>query len=157
MHSGKEEQELLSTIADTVAVAIENARLYEAEKRRTARLTQIVKLGTIWLHCARENEVLDTLVKQVAEIMDSATCTVMLIDAENNEAVLTAQTGLPAASDNLRISLTFPAIRNLLKTGEPLILSDIDQQEPSIREIMIRPDIKAFFAYPMVRRGMSSV
>ena len=65
---GEREQELLSTIADTVAIAIENARLYEAEKRRTSRLTQIVKLGTELASFATRSEVLDTLVKGVAEI-----------------------------------------------------------------------------------------
>jgi PAS domain S-box-containing protein len=150
---GEREQEFLSTIADTVAIAIENARLYEAEKQRTARLTQIVKLGIDLASSRQESEVLDTLVNRVADVMDSATCTVMLIDAQNNEAVLTAQTGLPSSADNLRIPLTLPAIRKLVKTGEPLILSDIDKQEPSIRQLLIRPDINAFFAYPMVRGG----
>ncbi len=150
---GEKEQEFLSTIADTVAVAIENARLYEAEKHRTTRLTQIVKLGIELASLRQESEVLDTLVNQVADVMESATCTVMLIDTQNNEAILTAQTGLPSSADHTRIPLTLPIIRNLLKTGEPLLLTDIDQQEPSIREILIRPDIKAFFAYPMVRGG----
>jgi PAS domain S-box-containing protein len=148
---GERELELLTTIADTVAVAIENSRLYEAEKRRAARLTQILQLGTELASLRRESEVLDTLVKRATEIMDSAASTVMLIDAENNETVLTAQTGLPAGSGKLEVLLTLPAIQKLIETGEPLILSDIDRQEPSIRQIIVSPDIKAFFAYPMVR------
>ncbi len=150
---GERERELLSTIADTVAIAIENARLYEAEKQRTARLTQIVKLGIDLASLRHEDEVLETLVKHVAEYMDSATCTVMLIDAEKNEAVIRAGTGLPTRSMNTRVKLTLPAIRKLIDAGEPLILSDIDRQEPSIRQILVRPDIKAFFAYPMLREG----
>ena len=150
---GERERELLSTIADTVAIALENARLYEEEKQRTTRLTQIVKLGIDLASLRQEAEVLDTLVKRVAEIMESATCTVMLIDAENNEAILTAQTGLPPGSSMVRIPLALPVVRRLLETGEPLILADIDRQEPSIRQILIRPDLKAFFAYPMVRGG----
>jgi PAS domain S-box-containing protein len=149
---GEREQELLSTVADTVAIAIENARLYEAEKRRASQLTQIVKLGTDLATLRREAEVLDTLVRRVAEIMESATCTVMLIDYENNEAVLNAQTGLPMDSNKLRVPLTLPAIRKLIVDGEPLILANIDNQEPAIRQILVRSDIKAFFAYPMVRR-----
>jgi PAS domain S-box-containing protein len=148
---GERELELLTTIADTVAVAIENSRLYEAEKRRAARLTQILQLGTELTSLRRESEVLDTLVKRVAEIMDSATSIVMLIDAENNEAVLTAQTGLPVSTGKLRVLLSLPEIRKLIETGEPLILSDIDRQAPSIRQILVHPDIKAFFAYPMMR------
>jgi PAS domain S-box-containing protein len=150
---GERERELLSTIADTVAIAIENARLYEAEKQRTTRLTRIVELGIELASLRQEGEVLDTLVNQMADVMDSPTCTVMLIDGEKNEAVLRAGTGLSVESENLRVPLTLPAIRNLIETAEPLILSDIDRQEPSIRHLLVRPDLKAFFAYPMVRDG----
>jgi PAS domain S-box-containing protein len=150
---GERERELLATIADTVAVAIENARLYEAEKQRTYRLTQIVKLGIDLASLRQESEVLETLVKRVAEVMNSATCTVMLIDIEKNEAIIAAATGLPADSARTRIKLSLPAIRKLVETGEPLIIADIDRQEPTIRQLLIRRDLKAFFAYPMVRGG----
>ncbi len=150
---GERERELLATIADNVAVAIENARLYEAEKMRTARLTQIVKIGIELASLRQEGEVLETLVRRVTEVMDSATCTVLLINHEKNEAVLTAGTGVPAGMIHTRIKLTLPVIRRLIDRGESLILSDIDQQEPSIRKILLRPDINAFFAYPMVRDG----
>jgi PAS domain S-box-containing protein len=150
---GERELELLTTIADTVAVAIENARLYEAEKHRAARLTQIMQLGTELASLRKEDEVLDMLVKRASEIMNSTTCTVLLIDQEHGQAVLSAQTGLPASTGKLRIDLTSPVLKQLVVHGEALILTDIDKQEPSIREILVRPDIKAFFAYPMMRSG----
>jgi PAS domain S-box-containing protein len=150
---GERERELLATIADTVAVAIENARLYEAEKQRTARLTQIVELGIDLASIRQEEEVLNTLVNRVTAIMGSTTCTVMMVDMEKNEAVLAAGAGLPPGSNKMRIKLNFPAFRRLIDQGEPLILSDIDNQEPKIRQFLARPDIKAFFAYPMVRGG----
>jgi PAS domain S-box-containing protein len=150
---GERERELLSTIADTVAIAIENARLYEAEKQRTTRLTRIVKLGIELASLRQESEVLETLVKHVAEVMDSATCTVMLIDREKNQAYLRAGIGLPAGTGMPQVPLTLPALRKLVQGGEPLILSDIDHQAPSIRQILLRSDLKAFFAYPMVRGG----
>ncbi|MGE5123958.1 MAG: GAF domain-containing protein, partial [Acidobacteriaceae bacterium] len=150
---GESETELLSTIADNVAVAIENARLYEAEKQRTARLTQIVELGTDLASLRQESEVLNTLVQRVAQIMGSAACTVMLVNPDRKEAIVTAQTGLPAGSLSSQVDLSLPALRKLLDTREPLIVSDIDQQAPSIRQVLTHPEIKAFFAYPMVREG----
>ncbi len=150
---GERERELLSTIADTVAIAIENARLYEAEKQRTTRLTRIVELGIELASLRQEGEVLETLVKRVSEVMESATCTVMLVDRAKNQAVLRAGIGLPAGTDMTIIPLTLPTLRKLIEGGEPLILSDIDHQAPSIRQILVRSDLKAFFAYPMVREG----
>jgi HD-GYP domain-containing protein (c-di-GMP phosphodiesterase class II) len=135
----------------TVAIATK-MHLCKPEKR-TTRLTRIVELGTELASLRQEGEVLETLVKRVSEIMDSATCTVMLIDRANNQAVLRAGIGLPAGTDHTHVPLTQPSLRKLIEGGEPLILSDIDQQAPSIRKILVRSDLKAFFAYPMVREG----
>jgi PAS domain S-box-containing protein/putative nucleotidyltransferase with HDIG domain len=151
---GERERELLSTIADTIAMAIENAHLYEAEKQRAARLTQIVQLGTELASLRNEEEMLETLVKRTQAIMDSATCTVMLIDREKNEAVLAAQTGLPHNTGKLRVGLASPVIHKLIELGEPLIVPNIDKDEPAIRQILVREDINAFFAYPMTRNGL---
>jgi PAS domain S-box-containing protein len=150
---GEHERELLATIADTVAASIVNARLYEEEKQRTSRLTQIVELGIELASLQHEEDVMDTLVKRVTEIMHSATCTILTIDFEKNEAVLAAGAGLPAGAIGTQIKLNLPAIRKLIDKGEPLIISDIDRQEPSIRQMLVRPDLKSFFAYPMIRNG----
>ncbi len=148
---GERDLELLRTIADTIAVAIENARLYEAEKQRAARLTQIMQLGTELASLRKESEVLDTLVKRAAVIMDSAACTVMLFDWERNVARVTAQSGIPESSGKMELSLGLPVMRKFAKNGEPLILASIDTQDPDLQQLVMRPDIKAFFAYPMLR------
>ncbi len=148
------ELELLSTIADTVAMAIENARLYEAEKQRAARLTQIVQLGTMLASLRQEDEVLNTLVERVREIMDSAACTVVLFDREANEAVLMAQAGLPSGTGKLKVDLASLELCGLVEKGEPLILANLDKDELGIRQILVRTDIQSFFAYPMIRNGL---
>ncbi len=150
---GEREQELLRTIADNIAVAIENARLYEAEIHRAARLTQIVQLGTLLASLRREQEVLNTLVQRVAEIMECAVCTVLLINKDASYAELTAQYGLPETSMNLKVDTSLSALRNLVVYGQPLILPNVDTRDPGIRQIMLREDLKTFFAYPMMRDG----
>ncbi|MBU0705568.1 MAG: GAF domain-containing protein, partial [Chloroflexi bacterium] len=151
---GEAEQELLSTIADAVAVAIENARLYEAEQRRGARLAAISKLSIEIAALHEASLVLNILVTRAAEIMESTTCTVMLIDTATNEAVLTAQTGLPeSTSPELRVPLELPILRHFVETGQPLIITDINHDAPAMRSVLVRPDVQAFFAYPMIREG----
>jgi HD-GYP domain-containing protein (c-di-GMP phosphodiesterase class II) len=151
---GENEQELLATIADTVAVAIEKARLYAAEQRRAERITEISKLGIEIAAWHEANAVLKILVTRAAVIMESTTCTVMLIDARMNEAYLAVQTGLPeGTSPGLRIPLELPILRHSVETGEPIILPDINHDAPAMRTVLIRQDIQAFFAYPMIREG----
>jgi GAF domain-containing protein/HAMP domain-containing protein len=151
---GVMEQEMLSTIADAVAVAVENARLYEAEQQRAARLAGLLRLGNELATLREESAVLDTLVTRAAPLAESPACTVMLVDEATNEAMLAAQTGLPEDTPlGLRVPLAFPIIRHSLETGDPIILPDINHYAPEMRRILVRLDIRAFFAYPMVRMG----
>ena len=151
---GAAEQELLSTIADAVAVAIENARLYSAEQRHAARLDALQRLSIELAALREESAVLNTLVSRAAVLAASPACTVMLVDQATNEAVLAAQTGLPEGTPlGLRVPLTLPILHHSLETGEPIILSDINHDASAMRAILVRPDIRAFFAYPIVREG----
>jgi PAS domain S-box-containing protein len=151
---GETEQQLFSTIAGAVAVAIENARLYEAEQRRAVRLAGISRIDIEIAALHEASAVLNILVARAAALMESATCTVMLIDTATNEVVLAAQTGLPeGTSPELRVPLELPILRHSVETSQPIILPDINHDAPAIRAVLGRPDIRAFFAYPMIRAG----
>ncbi len=151
---GEAERELLDTIADAVVVAIENARLYEAERRRAARLDALQRLGAELATLRTESAVLTALVAGAAALAGSPTCTVMLINEETDEAILAAQVGLPeGTSVGLRVPLAVPIIRRSLETGEPIILTDIDRDAPQMRTVLVHREIRAFFAYPVAREG----
>jgi len=144
--------ELVLMLASQAAIAIENARLYEAEQRQAACLAQIVQLGAELANLREENALLQTLAERTAAIASSPACTVMLVDETANEAVLVAQAGLPKDTPlGLRAPLDLPIILRSLETGEPIIVPDIDRDAPELRTVLIRKDIQAFFAYPMVR------
>ena len=148
------EEELLSTIADTVAVAIENARLYESEERRSTRLTEITRLGTELATLSDETSMLEVLATRTAAIEASPTCAVMLVNELTNEAVCVAQTGFPEETPlGFHVPLNLPIIRRSIETGQPVIAPNIDLDAPEIRAILVRKDLRAFFAYPMRREG----
>jgi PAS domain S-box-containing protein/putative nucleotidyltransferase with HDIG domain len=151
------EQELLSTIADEVAVSIANSRLYAAEKQRATRLTEIAKLGIELTSLRDEKTMLNTLVRTGASIMESTTCTVMVVNKRQDQAVLAAQFGLPENTpENLNVPLSFNMIQKSMQTGEPIIIEDIDRDAPKFRDILVNKDIQAFFAYPMIIEGRTT-
>ena len=143
---------MLKGLADQAAQAISNAQLYEAEGRRTIRLMKILQLSIDLAILHDENALLNTLVTRAATIAESPACTVLLIDEETNEAVLTAQSGLPEGTPpQLRIPLTLPIIRRSIENGEPIIIAHIDRDAPQMRRLLVKPEITSFFAYPMTR------
>ena len=150
----EDDAEIVQAAAASVAVALQNARLYAAEKRRAERLVEISKLGVEIAALHEASTVLNILVTRAAAIMESATCTVMLIDTSTNEAVLAAQTGLPeGASPELRTPLELQLLRHSVESSQPIIIPDINHDAPAIRAVLVRPDVRAFFAYPMIRAG----
>ncbi|MBI4674994.1 MAG: GAF domain-containing protein [Chloroflexi bacterium] len=110
-----DDQKVLSTIADAVAVAVENTRLYGAERQRATRLAAMQRLSIELAGLRDERSVLTVLVNRTAALADSPTCTVMLIDDQTNEAVLAAQYGLPEStpSDPRRTQRTPRKLRAL--------------------------------------------
>lgn len=150
------EVELLSTIADEVAVAIINSRMYTAEIRRATRITEIARLGSDLASIRDVGSLLNTLVTRAAEIMESTTCTVMVFNKTREQAVMEAQVGLPANTPaKLTVPLSLPIIKNSIATREPIILEDIDRDGPMFRNILVNKQIKAFFAYPLIMDGIT--
>jgi len=148
------EQELLSTIADEVAVSIANSRLYAAERRRASRLTEITRLGIELTSIRNEKTMLKTLVTTAAKIMESITCTVMAVNKNMDKATLAAQVGLPAGTpDDFSVPLSLPMIQHSMETGDPIIIPDIDRDAPKFRNLLVTKEIKAFYAYPMIIEG----
>jgi len=148
------EQNLLSTIADEVAISIANSRLYAAEKKRATRLTEITRLGIELTAIRNEQTMLNTLVNAAARIMESTTCTVIVLNKLMDKASLVAHYGLSQGiSEDLSNILSFPAILRSITSGDPVIISDIERDAPQLRSVFNNKKIKSFFAYPMVIEG----
>ena len=80
-----EDQQLLTTIADQVAVAVEQARLYEESQRRA---TQAALLSEAGRHVSSELEpevLLDTIVSAVRDAFDYHNVILLLRDEEDGE------------------------------------------------------------------------
>ena len=145
---------LLTTIAAQTALMVENARLFETEQRRAARLADIVQLGSELAGLRDVGILLQTLVSRTMRLAESSTCSVMLMDDSGREAVLSAQVGLSEdPAFELRVPVGLPAIQESVASGQPLIIADIDQDMPEMRSVLVRTDIRSFCAYPMMRQG----
>ena len=152
------EQNLLSTIADEVAISIANSRLYAAEKKRAARLTEITRLGIELTAIRNEQTMLNTLVKAAARIMESTTCSVVVLNNLMDKASLVAHYGLSEASPekNLEDMLSSPVVLRSIISGDPVIISDINKDAPKLMDALKNSKIKAFYAYPMVIEGKTT-
>ena len=97
-----EDVDLLTRAADRIAVAIERARLYEAERdargaaeRAAARLARMESVTQIaFTHLAVDDEVLEQLLVRVRTALDADTAAVFEMDDEEQTLVARAAKGL---------------------------------------------------------------
>lgn len=91
---GEQEANLLRAIADQVAVALENARLYEEGQRRVRELEALQRIAASLTVVQPMEKTFDTLVRSVVDSTPAIACAVSLIDDDGRVTFMTAH-GLP--------------------------------------------------------------
>jgi len=154
--------DFLASIAGQVALAVkrkyaetELARLFESEKRRVVRLSELQDLSADLNSLHTERELLNTLVRRTALLSNSLVSTVMLLDETTSEVILAEHTGLPEnVPSGIRIPIkALPEEVMVFQKGQSVIVSDIDRDLPALRRILLHPDIKSFTAFPLTISG----
>ncbi len=122
---------VLSTLADQAAVAIDNARLFEAERDQRALAEALRDLSASLGRTLNVHDVLDRMLTEVGRVVPHDAANIMLIEEPGMAQVVRSrgydriEPGLSAAV----MSLRFPVrdtlnLRQVAETGRPLIISD---------------------------------
>jgi len=123
------ELDFLSSLAQQAAVAIENARLFEAEQRRH-RESETLRQAALAIATSLELEsVLETILIVMKQVVPYDSASVMLL--EGDKLRLTAAQGLPNSAE--MVNLQFPANNELFEavreSEEPVILKDAQKDK----------------------------
>jgi signal transduction histidine kinase len=86
--------DLLQLAADRAAVAIEHARLFEAERHARRRIEHVQAVTDAALAHLELEELLDVLLPRIRDILVADTCAVLLLDRDTNELVARAALGI---------------------------------------------------------------
>jgi len=150
-HSEREKA-LLSIIGHQVGGAIENARLYQETAKRSRQLSTLAQVGQVIASGRYLEEMLQLIVRMIAEMMQARVCSIMLVDAQKNELVLKAA---KCSSDeywhrpNLKIGNNL--ISQVVKQRAPLMVRDVTK-EPDYRypELATREGVRSLVSVPMI-------
>jgi signal transduction histidine kinase len=147
------ELELLQLAADRAAVAIEHARLFEAERFARTTLERVQAVTDIALAHLELDDLLPVLLPRIRDILGTDTCAVLLLDEEREELVAQAAVGLEEEVERgVRIPLGKGFAGRIAATGEPLILDDVAQADvfnPILRE----KGIRSMLGVPLLVQG----
>lgn len=119
---------ILQTLADQAAVAIENARLYAAEREQRELSESLVEAAVAVSSTLELEEVLDRLLEQVDRVLPGDACNVMLIE-EDLARVARWRGYQRFGSDSFASTATFHLaevanLQQMVETGKPMMISD---------------------------------
>ncbi|HID87361.1 MAG TPA: GAF domain-containing protein, partial [Anaerolineae bacterium] len=121
---GEEEQLLLSTIADQVAVAVENARLYEETKRHAEEMTALHETMLDITAQLEMRRLLDAIIARASDLLGATGGLVFLHDPAREELVAVTCHNLERDYTGLTFEVGEGVAGRVFQTGEPLIIDD---------------------------------
>lgn len=127
------DQQLLQTLADQTAVALENVRLYRETQRKTRELTALNKAIRVMASSLDLQTVLDHILEQLAQVVDFDSAALMLIEGESVK--IQAARGFNEAHRVLAVDSKindYPLFQKMLKSRRPIIIADV-KTNPSFR------------------------
>lgn len=146
------DRDFLTAVADHVAVAIENARLLEAE-RRTRQQAETLREVAAALGSTLELDQLSNLVLEYLERLvayDSAS--VMLVEGETAQVV--AVRGFPDKTRALQVQVSLSedlAFREVVARRAPIVLRDA-AQDPRFRGLGGTEYVRSWICAPLIAR-----
>ena len=151
-HHSMAEIALLSTIANLVGGAIENARLREETRRRARQIETLAQVSRTIVSEPYPKEILNLLVSIAAEVMNAKVVSLFLLDEKKGELHLEAT---QSESETYR---TKPPIKigesisgKVIRTREPLWILNIEK-DPTYhyKEIARREGLTSLLSVPML-------
>jgi signal transduction histidine kinase len=147
--------ELLQLAGDRAAIAIEHARLYEAELAARTRIERVQAVTDAALAHLELDELLEVLLPRIREILEADTCAVLLLDPDRNELVARAAVGLEEEVEaGVRIPLGRGFAGRIAARQRPVILDDLDHADV-LNPILREKGIKSLLGVPLVCSGDS--
>src|SRR5262249_23425748 len=123
-----DEEQLLKIVANQVAIAVENSRLYEGTVRRAAEAQSMVEAGRLLASTTDLDEGLHGLAELVHHRLESeCVVRIWLRDAEHNEFRLHAQAGatLETPPERVRVSVGEGLIGSIIYHRTSVVVNDL--------------------------------
>jgi signal transduction histidine kinase len=124
----EEDEELVTLLAEQAAVAIENARLFEAGRLTRSRQERLQIVTDIALAHPELDDLLSVLLPRIRELLAADTCILFLLDDDSDELVVRAGVGegVDEVIDRVRIPVGESVVGRVAAQGKPAVIADTE-------------------------------
>jgi GAF domain-containing protein len=148
------ETRLCQTIANQAAIAVENAWLYESQRKRVAQLKAIGDVGRQIASTLNLDELLHRVVDSLVDVFAYYYANILLVDADAKEIVLRASAGHTGRIyEGIRLKIGQQGITGwVAQAGEPLLVNDVTK-DPRYYLAEELKDARSELAVPIKAKG----
>ncbi len=151
-----DELALLSTIANQVGGAIENARLYEEMTRKALQLETLSQVSETVASTRLIQDVLQLIVTMTAQMMNSKICSIMLLDRPDGGELRIAAT--QSLSEDYRKKPSVKVGQSIsgraVQERRPIVVRDVTQEQDFMYpEIARKEGLCSLLSVPMLNRN----
>ncbi len=145
---GDSDVRLLSTVAGSLGTALENARLFEAERQRVAELALINQISTAMTSELELDALIQLVGEQVRQAFNADIAYVALLNQEVNRIDFPYSYGEEYPSMPLGEGLT----SRIINTGEPLLLNqDLSFQREKLGVALVGRESQSYLGVPVMK------
>lgn len=146
--------ELLQTIAQTIGISIEKARLFQAEKWRAVRLETIYQVGEQATALLPIDELLPKVARLIKKTFNYYNVNILLKEDEKDELVFKAgYGGFPDSPPiGMRVQHTEGIVGRTFRLGEPVMVNNV-ANDPDYIRLEELSETRSELAVPLLRRG----
>jgi diguanylate cyclase (GGDEF)-like protein len=137
--------EVLQTAAGQLAVAMENARLFSEEQRRSRHLSMLHDVSKTAISTQDAEQMLGEIVNQIQSNFAFDYIGIGILDYTDKEIQIKAQAATPEVEAGKRFRLGEKIIGRVARASEALLV-----KQPSDLQAAVLPDAKAVFCLPIV-------
>jgi diguanylate cyclase (GGDEF)-like protein len=145
----QEQFELMQLLADEAASAIENARLFQKERRRSSHLALLNELAQKAASVLNPNELLDSICGEVRSAFDRDLARIEVVDLQKNELVVEAQAGYGAELLGRRVPNGQGLSGTAAKSREPVLANSVLRDH---RYVALHPGVRSALSLPLKYR-----
>ena len=145
---------VLTALADQVAVAVQNARLFEEIVGRAQELSTLLEAASALSFTLDLDWVLYALGERLLALAGADGCAISEWDRETDQVVVTWESRGEEAPLTCRAyrSAEYPVVQEVLLTQEPAVLTG---DNPDARPLLQERDVRSLLLVPMVVRGQT--
>ncbi len=125
------DENLLVELSSRAAVAIENARLYQAESDQRQFSEALARAALALNQSLHLDQVLDEILRQIRTVVPCQAANIMFIEADGQARIVRhlgyeGMANLLAQLENTRFPLTWPYFQQMLAHGRPVFVADTE-------------------------------